>query len=65
MRKHYTGLDLVVIPYGNTKVVTTSVGCTPKFEAFTLTDMGGWTACKEGYDGTGNWVGAYNNEPPD
>ena len=65
MRKYYTGLDAVVIPYGDAKVVTASGGCTPNFEAYTLTEMGGWTACKEGYDESGNWVGFYNNEPPD
>ena len=65
MKKHYPGLDAVAIPLDNMEVVTTSGGCTPNFEAWTLTDMGGWTACKEGYDGSGNWVGVYNNEPPD
>ena len=64
MRKHYSGLNVIVIPFGDAKVVTASE-CQPNFEAWTLTDMGGWTACKEGYDGSGNWVGSYLNEPPD
>lgn len=66
MKKHYSGLDVVVIPLENSEITTTaSISCTPNFEAFTLTDMGGWKACKEGYDESGNWVGFYNNEPPD
>lgn len=64
MRKEYHGLDIEVIPFSNENVIVAS-GCNPDFEAFTLTDMGGWSACKEGYDGSGNWVGNYNNEPPD
>lgn len=64
--KEYTGLEAVVIPFDNADIITTSPGgCTPNFEAFTLTDMGGWKACKEGYDDSGNWVGYYNTEPPD
>lgn len=63
MRKEYHGLDIEVIPFSNENVIVAS-GCTPDFEAFTLTDMGGgWSACKEGYDGSGNWIGRYNNVP--
>lgn len=65
MKKHYSKLEAVVIPYEDSQIITSSTECTPNFEAWTLTDMGGWTACKEGYDGSGNWVGVYNNEPPD
>ena len=62
MKEQYTKLDAVFIPLKGSSIVTASE-CTPIFEAFTLTDMGGWTACKEGYDGSGNWVGSYNSRP--
>lgn len=65
MRKEYHGLDIEVIPFSNENVIVASGECTPNFEAFTLTDMGGWSACEEGYDGSGNWVGSYNRVPPD
>jgi len=67
MKKYYNGLRAVVVPLEPSQAIATSVieECKPNFEAWTLTDMGGWTACKEGYDGSGNWVGSYLNEPPD
>jgi hypothetical protein len=67
MKRQYTGLRAEVIPLETSQSIITGSPeeCKPNFEAWTLTDMGGWTACKEGYDGSGNWVGVYLNEPPD
>ena len=64
MKKKYSGFECISIPISGGEILTQSV-CTPNWSAFTLIEMGSMQVCAEGLDESGNWVGQYNNEPPD
>ena len=66
MKRPYSGLEAVVVPFHDSDVVRTSGGpCTMDWMAHTIIQVGNIKVCQEAYEGHEDYEETWNLEPND